>query len=57
MRIGKPTRVVFTISTILAALAIFSRFIASIPIVGGNEFFVLVIAFILLWLGVVLRNF
>jgi hypothetical protein len=57
MRIGKPTRVVFTISTILAALAIFSRFIASIPIVGGNEFLVLVIAFILLWLGVVLRNF
>ena len=57
MRIEKPTRTVFTISTILAALAIFSRFIASIPVVGGNEFLVLVIAFILLWLGVVLRNF
>jgi len=57
MSINKPTRVVFTIATILAALAIISHYVAKLPIVGGNEFLVLAIAFILLWLGVVFRNF
>ncbi len=56
MNIHRPSRVVFIISTILAAAAIISHYVASLPIVGGNEFLVLTLAFILLWLGVVLRG-
>jgi hypothetical protein len=57
MRINRPTRVVFIVATILAVLALISYYVASLPIVGGNEFLVLAIAFILLWLGNVLRGF
>ena len=57
MNIHKPTRVVFTIATILAVAALISYYVASLPIVGGNEFLILAIAFVLLWLGVVLRGF
>ena len=57
MNIHKPTRVVFIIATILAVAALISQYVASLPIVGGNEFLVLAIAFVLLWLGVVLRGF
>jgi uncharacterized membrane protein len=57
MRLTPPTRVVFVIATILAAAAIISVYVARLPIVGGNEFLTLAIAFILLWLGVALRDF
>jgi hypothetical protein len=57
MSINRPTRVVFIISTVLAVLALISRFIATLPIVGGYEFFVLFLAYLLLWLGVTLRGF
>jgi uncharacterized membrane protein len=57
MKLTPPTRVVFVIATILAALAIISVYFSRMPIVGGNEFLALAIAFILLWLGVVLRDF
>ena len=57
MNIHKPTRVVFIIATILAVAALISYYAANLPIVGGNEFLVLAIAFVLLWLGVVLRGF
>jgi len=57
MRLTPPTRVVFVIATILAAAAIISAYISRLPIVGGNEFLTIVIAFILLWLGVTLRDF
>ena len=56
MKVHRPTYVVFVISTILAVLAIISQYIGKVPIVGGNEFLVLMLAFILLWLGVVLRG-
>ncbi len=48
---------VFIIATILAAAALISQFLAKLPIVSGYEFVTLAIAFILLWLGVVLRGF
>ncbi len=57
MNIHKPTRVVFTIATILAAAALISHYLAKLPIVGSNEFLTLTLAFILLWLGVVLKGF
>lgn len=57
MRLTPPTRVVFVISTILAAAALISVYVSRLPIVGGNEFLTLAIAFILLWLGVALKDF
>ncbi len=57
MRISAPTRVVFWIASFLAAVALISRYITSIPIVSGNEFLFLALAFILLWLGNVLKGF
>lgn len=57
MKTSAPTRVVFIISTILAAAALISQFVTKLPIVGGNEFLTLAIAYILLWLGVTLRGF
>lgn len=57
MKTSAPTRVVFIISTILAVAALISQFVAKLPIVGGNEFLFLAIAYILLWLGVALRGF
>lgn len=57
MKIQKPTHVVFYVATFLAVVALLSNYGAKLPIVGGNEFLVLAIAFILLWLGVVLKGF
>ncbi len=57
MRTKAPTQVVFTISTILGAAALISQFVAKLPIVSGYEFITLAVAFVLLWLGVVLRGF
>jgi len=57
MSIHRPSRVVFTVSSIFAALALISHYIKALPIVGGYEFLVLTIGFVLLWLGVVLKGF
>jgi len=57
MFLTPPTRVVFIFSTIIGAAAIISVYVTRLPIVGGNEFLALTIAFILLWLGVALKDF
>ncbi len=57
MKTSAPTKIVFILSTIIGAAALISQYISKLPLVGGNEFIALAIAFILLWLGVVLRNF
>jgi hypothetical protein len=57
MKTSAPTKIVFLIATILAAAALISQFVAKLPIVSGYEFVTLAIAFILLWLGNVLKNF
>jgi hypothetical protein len=56
MKTSAPTQVVFLIATILGAAALISEFLTTLPIVGGNEFLALAAAFILLWLGVVLKD-
>lgn len=56
MRISTTTREVFWIATILAAASI-SRSVPFIPIVNGNEFLFIMLAFVLLWLGNVLKGF
>ncbi|NMB61130.1 MAG: hypothetical protein GYA18_02160 [Chloroflexi bacterium] len=57
MRISTTTREVFWIATILAAAASISRSVPFIPIVNGNEFLFIMLAFVLLWLGNVLKGF
>ena len=57
MRLTPPTKVVFWISTVVAVLALISNFSSKLPVVGGNEFLFMVVAFILLWLGVALKGF
>jgi len=57
MNVSAPTKVVFLIATILGAAALVSEFVTSLPIVGGNEFLALAAAFVLLWLGVVIKDF
>jgi hypothetical protein len=57
MKTSAPTKIVFILSTIIGAAALISEYVTTLPLVGGNEFLALAIAFVLLWLGVVLRNF
>jgi predicted tellurium resistance membrane protein TerC len=57
MRPKAPTQAVFIVATILAVLALISAYGPNIPIVEDNEMLTMTIAFILLWLGVVLKNF
>jgi hypothetical protein len=56
IKTSAPTKAVFWVATILGAAALVSRFVTSLPIVGGNEFLTLAIAFVLLWLGNALKG-
>lgn len=59
MKLSRPTKFVWVLALILAALAIISRF-ASIPVIGGfissNDFWVMTAAYGLLFLGTLLRG-
>jgi len=57
MKTSAPTKLVFIVSTIIGAAALLSEYVSKLPLIGGNEFAALMIAFVLLWLGVVLKNF
>jgi hypothetical protein len=57
MKLSAPRFITFLISTILAVLALLNLYVPSvprIPIVSGNELVVIVIAYVLLWLGALL---
>jgi len=54
MKLSAPRFLTFLISTILAVLALLNLYVPSvprIPIVSGNELIVIVVAYVLLWLG------
>ncbi len=61
MALSRPTFVIWTIATLLAATVILMRY-ASIdipvvsPIVSGHLFEVLLISFVLLWAGTVFKG-
>ena len=55
MKLSAPKFVVFLISVILGAIALISTFIA-IPFVSGIAFWILLIAFLLLVAGVMLKG-
>ncbi len=56
MNLSAPTMPVFLISLILAILAVLSAKFFSIPVVSGNEFWVAVLAYIVLLVGNVAKG-
>jgi len=56
MKLSPPTKLVFWISVILAALGIIGNFVA-LPVVSGISFLLIAIAYILLFLGNALKGF
>ena len=56
MRLNAPTRNVFYVSAIFAAIGLIANFIA-IPVLSGIAFYLLLIGYILLVLGNVLTGF
>jgi len=56
MRLTRPTTTVFWVSTVLSVLGILGS-LTSIPIASQYSFLLVVIGNLLLWLGVVLKNF
>ena len=56
MKLSAPTKSVFWIATVLAALGILGTLV-TLPIISGIAFWLLAIGFVLLWLGNVLKGF
>lgn len=56
MKISAPTKMVWLISLILAVLGLLSTFIA-IPFISVNAFWFVLVGYVLLFLGTVLKGF
>ena len=56
MKLTPPTRNVFWIATVLAALGLIGSLVA-IPVVSQYAFWFVVVGFILLWLGNTMKGF
>ncbi len=56
MRLSPPTKSVFWIATVLAALGILGTLV-SLPVISGFAFWLLAIGFVLLWLGNAMKGF
>ena len=56
MKLSTPTNLVFWIATVLAALGLIGSLV-SLPFVSTYAFWFVVIGFVLLWLGNVMKGF
>ncbi len=57
MRLTAPTAIVFFLSLLLAVLALLAYFGGiAIPVIGGNTFISLLVAYVILLLGNVIRG-
>lgn len=57
MRLTAPTAIVFFLSLLLAVLALIAYFGGiAIPVIGGNTFISLLVAYVILVLGNVIRG-
>ena len=57
MRLTAPTAIVFFLSLLLAILALIAYFGGiAIPVIGGNTFISLLVAYVILLLGNVIRG-
>jgi hypothetical protein len=58
MNLSPPSQVTFFLSVLLAVLALLVRYAdAAIPVVSGHSFETMLVAFLLLLAGVMLRGF
>jgi hypothetical protein len=58
MNLSPPSQVTFILSVVLAVLALLVRYAdVAIPVVGGNSFETMLVAFLLLLAGVLFRGF
>ncbi|MDH3943806.1 MAG: hypothetical protein OEV06_06935 [Anaerolineae bacterium] len=51
-----PTKAVFWIATALAVIGILGKFV-DLPLIGGYEFWLVVVGFVLLWAGNFFKGF
>jgi hypothetical protein len=56
MNLSAPTMPIFLISLVMAILAVLSAKFVSIPVVSGNEFWLAVLAYIVLMVGNVAKG-
>jgi hypothetical protein len=56
MRLNPPTKIVFYISLAFAAIGLIANFI-TLPVLSGIAFYLVVIGYILLFLGNTLKGF
>lgn len=56
MRLNPPTKIVFYLSLIFAAVGLIANFI-SIPVLSGIAFYLVLIGYVLLFLGNTLKGF
>ena len=55
MKLSKPTGGIFLISLIIAALAVVSLFV-NIPFVSDNTFYTLLLGYVILFLGNIIKG-
>ncbi len=57
MKLSRPTKNVFWIATVLAALGIIGELVSGIPVVSQYPFWFVAVGFVLLWLGNTMKGF
>jgi Co/Zn/Cd efflux system component len=56
MRLNPPTKIVFYLSLVFAAVGLIANFV-SIPVLSGIAFYLVLIGYVLLFLGNTLKGF
>ena len=57
MKLNAPKKMTWYIALIIAILAIVGKWILTISIVTPNAFIILLVAFVIIWLGTFLKGF
>ena len=56
MSLNAPTKMVFLISLVLAVLALLGAWVISIPVISGNAFLMMLLAYVVLAAGNILKE-
>ena len=56
MSLNAPTKMVFLISLVMAVLAVLGAWVISIPVISGNAFLVMLVAYVVLVAGNILKG-
>lgn len=57
MKLSAPTQVVFLIAVIIAVLSLVSAYVTAIPVIVGNEFIMMTVAFVILAVANLIKDF